>query len=167
MNQHRPRNDSCNRSQHTPDAKFSDGAVFSSAKINSAGGNRFTPCSPNTPEESYYALKPLAHHKGTAEVMRQEILKGALKTFKECLNILHYSRLCYKTIKLLREHKAEGSVGLFSSWVIRLLEEMKGLIDLNQINCCSSNVSSSEREKKLKDVVMEYITKYSKELSCR
>lgn len=52
-------------------------------------------------------------------------------TFKECVNILHYCRLIYKFVILLREtkHHDENLGNTFSVWVLSLMNEIKARIN--------------------------------------
>lgn len=56
-------------------------------------------------------------------------------TFKECVNLLHYCRLIYKYVILLREsHPHEdGQARYLSGWLMLLMEEIKKKINENGI----------------------------------
>lgn len=82
-------------------------------------------------------------------------------TFKECVNLLHYCRLVYKYVVLMKEtHPSEDNqIRTLAGWVLFFMDEIKNKI--NEGSVIYERDNGYIREKKLREVTNEYTKKYS------
>jgi hypothetical protein len=80
-------------------------------------------------------------------------------TFDESLQLLHYCRLIYKTVSLIKGSTRMSSLrelDYFTNWLLFMIEDLEAKVQLNM------DVTNT-RHIKLKSVLKEYIDRYTKE----
>lgn len=98
------------------------------------------------------------------EGKKQEAIISGQLNFKECVNILHYCRLLFKHLILMRDMAFgdENQRSIFKRWLSTVLKSLKREVEEGRVVCGGENAAA--RERKLREVTGEYVKKYSYEL---
>jgi len=111
-------------------------------------------------ERSMSPLKSAKNMMSRKEVLPSNLIKEDI-TFAQCVLILHYCRLVYKCVSMLIKENCHMECNVhLSNWLLNILKEMENKQDRVKFE----GERASMREKKLKDVIGEYQSKYEKEL---
>lgn len=97
--------------------------------------------------------------------IKNDAILSAPITFKECVNILHYCRLVFKHLVLMKEINFgdESQTSIFKRWLSTILKTL--MREINEKKIIYEGENRMAREKKLEEVTSEYIKKYSRELN--
>lgn len=111
-------------------------------------------------EGSISPRKPVGDVMPRKEIPPSNLIKEDI-TFAQCVLVLHYCRLVYKCVSMLIKENCHMECNVhLSNWLLNILKEM----EVKQDRVRFEGERASMREKKLKDVIGEYQSKYEKEL---